>query len=349
MRKYINGKFKILEKKILIKFKNSTKNELSSKILINYLIYLNLKTEKILLKKNFNPEKIVLKDINYLYSLLNNIANFKEFSSNKSYKQKFILDQSHKILFQKLWTNYTFDEFKKERMGRYIKRIKINKIQGLIKNKRIVDFGCGHGNFLMSMLKYKPKECVGIDYGKDSIDYANKFRKKFYSEKNISFRIRSVYKSKLKNHYFDFAIQNGVFHHLRDENKAYKEIYRVLKPGGHFWVYTDGGGGIRDFVWDLSQKLLKNIDNNIVQNQIRLIGLTNNKKYHLGDGLSARYRHTDLPSIKTKLKKIGFKYVRQLNGGFKTDFDYPYCKDKYFRKKFGSGDLRLLFKKTIIR
>ena len=22
-------------------------------------------------------------------------------------------------------------------------------------------------------------------------------------------------------------------------------------------------------------------------------------------------------------KKIGFKYIRQLNGGFKTDFDYP--------------------------
>lgn len=44
-------------------------------------------------------------------------------------------------------------------------------------------------------------------------------------------------------------------------------------------------------------------------------------------------------------KKIGFKYIRQLNGGFKTDFDYPYSKDKYFRKKFGSGDLRLIFKK----
>ena len=70
-----------------------------------------------------------------------------------------------------------------------------------------------------------------------------------------------------------------------------------------------------------------------------------NKRYHLGDGLSASYRHTDLPSIKMKLKKIGFKYIKQLNGAFKTDFDYPYYKDKYFRKKFGSGDLRLLFKK----
>jgi len=195
------------------------------------------------------------------------------------------------------------------------------------------------------MIKFKPKECVGIDYGKNSIDYANKFRKKFYPDQNISFLTKSVYQSKLKKNYYDFAIQNGVFHHLDYENKAYVEVHRVLKSVGYLWVYTDGGGGIRDFVWDLSQKLLKNIDNNIIQNQIRSIGLTTNKEYHLGDGLSARYRHTDLKSIKAKLKKIGFKYIRQLNGGFNKDFDYPYSKDKYFRKKFGSGDLRLLFQK----
>ena len=255
MKNYINKKFIGLEKKILNKFKNSIKSDLSARILINHLIYINLKTEKLLLTKNFNPEKIILKDINYLYSLINNIHNFtsnvgggrKNAISLKNLtkicqkitfnRQKFILEKNHKTLFQKLWVNYTFDEYKKERLGRYIKRIEINKIQGLIKNKKIVDFGCGHGNFLMSMIKFKPKKCVGIDYGKNSIDYANKFRKKFYPDQNISFLIRSVYQSKLKKNYFDFAIQNGVFHHLDYENKAYVEVHRVLKSGGYLWVY----------------------------------------------------------------------------------------------------------------
>ena len=345
MKSYINTKFRILEKKILTKFKSSTKNLLSRKILIGYLIYLNLKTEKILFKKNFNPEKIILKEINHLSSMLDWLIDFNDFSDKKLKKQNFILEKNHQILFQKLWTDFNDEEFKKDRLGRYRKRIKINKIENLIRNKKIVDFGCGHGNFLMSMIKFKPKKCVGIDYGKNSIDYANKFRKKFYPDQNISFLIRSVYQSKLKKNYFDFAIQNGVFHHLDYENKAYVEVHRVLKSGGYLWVYTDGGGGIRDFVWDLSQKLLKNTDNKIVQDQIRSIGLTTNKEYHFGDDLSAKYRHTDLKGIKVKLKKIGFKYIRQLKGGFKTDIDYPYYKDKYFRKKFGSGDLRLLFKK----
>ena len=346
MKSYLDKRLIVLEKKILKKFKNQKKNDLSIKILINYLIYLNLKTEKLLVIKNFNPELEILKEVKFLHSLIDRINTFKEFSKKKSKLQNFDLEKNHKSLFQKLWTNYTFDEFKQERLTRYIKRIKINKLQTLIKNKRIVDFGCGHGNFLMSIAKFKSKECIGIDYGKKSINYARKVKKKFFPNHNIFFITRSVYKSKLKKNYFDFAIQNGVFHHLNNEDSAYREVYRVLKTGGYFWVYTDGGGGIRDFIWDLSQKLLQNIDNNIVLNQIRSMGLSKNKEYHLGDGLSARYRHTDLPTIKRRLKKIGFEFVKQLKGGFKTDFDYPYYKEKFFKKKFGSGDLRLLFKKN---
>ena len=95
----------------------------------------------------------------------------------------------------------------------------------------------------------------------------------------------------------------------------------------------------------LDQKIMLKFDNSFVQKNIRSIGLSTNKEYHLGDHTSAKYRHTDLAKIKSELKTIGFKYVRQLEGGCNTDFDYPFVKDKYFKEKFGSGDLRLLFKK----
>ena len=345
MKIYLNKKFINLEKKILKKFKSQKKTDLSSKLLINYLIYLNLKTEKLLFLKNYNPELEILMEIQFLNSFVEGIDKFKEFSKKAANLQNFNLEKNHKLLFQKLWINFNYNQFKNERLSRYTTRVKINKLQKFLKNKRIVDFGCGHGNFLMSIAEFKPKESIGIDYGKASINYANKVKKKLFPKNNIFFFNRRIQNPKLKKNYFDFAIQNGVFHHMKNEDSAYRAVHKVLKTGGYFWVYTDGGGGIRDFVWDLSQKLLKNIDNNIVQNQIRSIGLSNNKEYHLGDGLSARYRHTDLTSIKKKLKKIGFKFVRQLKGGFKTDYDYPFYKDKYFNKKFGSGDLRLLFKK----
>jgi len=82
----------------------------------------------------------ILKEIKFLHSLVEEIDTFKKFSGKKSKLQNFNLEKNHKSLFQKLWTNYTFDEFRKERLSRYIKRIKINKLQTLIKNKRIVDF-----------------------------------------------------------------------------------------------------------------------------------------------------------------------------------------------------------------
>ena len=132
---------------------------------------------------------------------------------------------------------------------------------------------------------------------------------------------------------------------MDNEVKAYKEMYKVLKKGGYCWIYTDGGGGIRDIAWDMSQNILKNIDKNFIIENIRSKGLTTNKEYHLGDGLNALYRHTTLEIMKKKLSKIGFEFVKQLNGGMSTDFDKPFYKEKYFKEKFGSGDLRLLFRK----
>ena len=132
---------------------------------------------------------------------------------------------------------------------------------------------------------------------------------------------------------------------MNNELKAYKEVYRVLKPGGYLWLYTDGGGGIRDVTLDLSQKILSNIDKTYVIEKIKEAGLVYNKEYHLGDGMNAEYRHTTYKKITKMLSKIGFENFRQLNGGFYTDFDKPFYKDKFFNEKFGSGDLRILCQK----
>ena len=100
---------------------------------------------------------------------------------------------------------------------------------------------------------------------------------------------------------------------------------------------------------DTSFELLhKRLYSNFVVNQIKSFGLTTNKEYHLSDGLIATYRRTTLPKLKNMLKKIGFYNFKQLKGGYKTDFDKPFYKDKYFNEKFGSGDLRILCQKRVV-
>ena len=349
MKNYLPKNLSLLKKKILNEIKYLKNTEFNYKIIIKELVFLNLKMENLLFdrsNKKGNPVKIVTKDLINLYVKINNLKEFSDFEKKINLKKnKFIRESSHKVLFDKLWTNFNFIEYKKERLGRYIKRIKINNLENKIKNKSIVDFGCGHGNFLISCLSFGAKKCIGIDYGKNSIKYAKLLSKKMKVDKKIDFYVRSVYNSQLKNNSFDFAIQNGVFHHLNNEIKAYKEMYRVLKPGGYCWIYTDGGGGIRDYIGDLSQEILRDINKNFVIKIVRSMGLTTNKEYHLSDTLNALYRHTNLHNLKKKLSSIGFKFVRQLKGGFRTDFEKPFIKDKYFNQKFGSGDLRLLLKK----
>jgi ubiquinone/menaquinone biosynthesis C-methylase UbiE len=344
--------FRLKVNKIINKTKKIRVDKFNFNLIINYLIYFNLKIENILFdKKNYfgNPLVISKKYVDDLENFIFSLDKLKKFSSGTQVKKlNFVRENSHKILFQKLWLNFSLKEYKRNRIDRYMTRIKVNNLQKIIKNKDIIDFGCGHGNFLIACLQSGAKYCHGIDYGKDSINFAKKILDKLdISKSKICFKVKTAYKTGVKSSSFDFAIQNGVFHHMNNELKAYKEVYRVLKPGGYFWLYTDGGGGIRDITLDMSQKILANIDKNYVVEKIKQAGLVYNKEYHLGDGMNAEYRHTTFKKIKKTLGKIGFENFKQLNGGFYTDIDKPFYKDKFFDEKFGSGDLRILCQKKL--
>jgi ubiquinone/menaquinone biosynthesis C-methylase UbiE len=337
-------------KKIVNKVSKINKTLFIFHFIVNEIILLELEIENILFQnKNKDPVIPALNLIKNLNKKIDKIISLQNHDGLVQIKKNSLVDmeKSHQILFQKLWTNYSLKQYKIDRIKRYEKRIKINKLEKFIKNKKVVDFGCGHGNFLIACNKFNPMSCLGIDYGKGSIKYAKSIVEKLnLSKDKFNFKVSSVYKTKIKSGTYDFAIQNGVFHHLKDEKKAYLEVHRVLKKGAYFWVYTDGGGGLRDIIYDMCQKIINKIDKNYIVNQIRSAGLNYGKTYHLSDNMNAIYRHTTYKKIKLFLEKLGFKNFRQLNGGFSTDIDKPFCNDKYFQKKFGSGDLRILCQKA---
>lgn len=95
---------------------------------------------------------------------------------------------------------------------------------GLMGRKNIIlDAGCGTGSNLIFLSQF------GITYGVDISEVATKFCR-IRGIKNIV--TSDVSKLPYKDNFFDVVSCMDVVEHIENEEKAIKEIFRVLKPGG---------------------------------------------------------------------------------------------------------------------
>ena len=93
------------------------------------------------------------------------------------------------------------------------------------KKLKILDAGCGTGLLIKKLDKFG--EVWGVDINVDAIKFA-----KSRGIKNL--KKSSVTKLPFKDKYFDILISIDVLYHkwIKDDQKALKEFYRVLKPNG---------------------------------------------------------------------------------------------------------------------
>jgi hypothetical protein len=92
--------------------------------------------------------------------------------------------------------------------------------------------------------------------------------------------------------------------------------------------------------------ILKDVPHAAILEVLDFLGVETNKRYHLGDGLNAVYRHTSYEDFVARLTHYGFGNVRRLVGGYPTDFDHDAIAEDHFgTQKFGSGDIRVLAQK----
>ncbi|MDP3789428.1 MAG: methyltransferase domain-containing protein [Candidatus Omnitrophota bacterium] len=100
---------------------------------------------------------------------------------------------------------------------------------------RILDVGCGTGEFAMKLKGYKKDAGV---YGLDiSTDMINTAKTKFKGE--IDFRVGDVENMPYEDDYFDYLTCSHSFHHYPHKKKAVREMFRILKPGGKIMI-VDG-------------------------------------------------------------------------------------------------------------
>ncbi|HOY30791.1 MAG TPA: arsenite methyltransferase [Bacteroidales bacterium] len=101
----------------------------------------------------------------------------------------------------------------------------------------VVDLGSGAGNdcFIARELVGETGKVIGIDMTEAMIKKAKENTEKL-GFKNVEFRLGDIEKMPLTSNVADVVVSNCVLNLVPDKEKAFKEIYRILKPGGHLSV-----------------------------------------------------------------------------------------------------------------
>ncbi len=110
------------------------------------------------------------------------------------------------------------DSFEKDELMRMV---------GDINGKKVLDVGCGTGRLERKLID-AGAEIIGIDVSSEMIKAA---KKKFPKVEFVKGDIENL---PFEDEAFDLVVCSFVVVHLKNLDKAFEEIYRVLKPGGTF-------------------------------------------------------------------------------------------------------------------
>ena len=101
-------------------------------------------------------------------------------------------------MWQEIWPRHNKEEFIKLKEYRGL-RLDANNLQSEIDGKYCIDFGCGNGNFSLALIDRGAKRVHGIDFGTDSIKYANFMSKELGYNNKTSFETKDLLKG-VKKH-----------------------------------------------------------------------------------------------------------------------------------------------------
>src|ERR1700744_221461 len=105
------------------------------------------------------------------------------------------------------------------------------------KGDLVIDLGSGAGNdaFIARNETGDTGKVIGIDFTPAMIDKARINAEKLGFH-NVEFRQGDIEKMPVTSNIADVIVSNCVLNLVPDKDAVIKEIYRVLKPGGHFSI-----------------------------------------------------------------------------------------------------------------
>lgn len=112
-------------------------------------------------------------------------------------------------------------------------------------NVAVLDIGCGHGNFVIDELAGRFRKRIGFDLARESTTNNTSVEQVFIgNDKELPFTDEA----------FDLALSLWTLEHVKHPVFLFKEIQRILKPGGIFAFVTPNRPSLLIFIRRLMSK-----------------------------------------------------------------------------------------------
>ena len=120
-----------------------------------------------------------------------------------------------------------------------------NLVEGLdVRDKRILDIGCGIGGPAFLLAEKYGAYVVGIDIEPELIERAQRRAKELKIDSRCEFVLVEPGPTPFPDKSFDVVSSSGVIMQIEDKQQVFEEALRVLKPGGvltsYDWMKPEG-------------------------------------------------------------------------------------------------------------
>jgi len=209
---------------------------------------------------------------------------------------------------------------KEDENNRYSIQLYNHTMAGIdIKEKNILEIGCGRGGGLSYINRYlSPNEVTGIDLNKKAIEFC----KKKYTEENNTFLQANAQNLPFWNSSFEVVINVESSHRYPQVELFINEAYRILKPGGFFLLTDFGQSGELKML----EKHIKNAQFEIVKKEnitnevIEALSLSTPKRKVLIDkiiptflrGIAYQFAATEGSTTYNRFSNRYFEYVHYI-------------------------------------
>jgi len=114
-----------------------------------------------------------------------------------------------------------------------------HRIVALAQGATVVDIGCGAGmDLMLAAIAVGPNgKAIGIDMTEPMAE-RTRAAARALGFTHVEVRVGDALDLPVDSESVDFVITNGVLNLAPDKRQAFGEVFRVLKPGGHF-LYGD--------------------------------------------------------------------------------------------------------------